>query len=275
MSRIARLQRAYSVSIQFTWALTRLAREMLGDGEGANRPVEVILLLAGSPGLTPSAIADSLGISRSTVSHLINRLEAAGLIERTVDRLDHRVVQMSLTGLARSRVVDFQHRLHTVLAEWSPQLREIAALLGVESSESAVAVADPMVVLADLARVLDGFGDEALPLLAGYGVREQRDRFAISLLHESGPLRPAQLAPALDMTSGGVNAVIDRLQSAGLVERSMPRLSVKDRRAVLVELTPLGLEAATRVLVVLERHALAIGSATLACAGQRRAWSVA
>lgn len=274
LSRTARLQRAYSLSIQFTWALTRLAREMLGDGEGANRPVEVILLLAGSPGLPPSAIASSLGVSRSTVSQLIRRLDGAGLVARRVDRSDHRVVQISLTALARSRVADFQHRLGAVLADWSPQLVEIAALYGVESGDDVVPVADPMASLMNLAQVADALGDEVSPLLAGYGVHEQRDRFSITLLHESGPLRPAELARDLQMTTGGADAVIDRLVSAGLAERSMSP-SVVDRRAVLVALTPRGLEAATRVLVVLERHAGAIGEAVLACTGLRRASAIA
>lgn len=269
MSRVARLERAYSMSIQFTWVMTRLAREMLGDSEGANRPVEVILLLSGVPGLNPSAIAQSLGVSRSTVSHLVNKLEVAGLIERRVDRSDRRGVQMSLTAVARARVADFRRRLGAVMAEWSPRLREMAALYGVESGPDVVSAADPMMMLADLARVMGAFGDEVLPFLAGFGVREQRDRHAVSLLHERGPQRPAQLARDLEMTTGGVNAVIDRLQAVGLVERSMPRISVEDRRAVLVELTPRGLEAATGVLVVLDRHARAIGEAVLACAGRQ------
>ncbi|MEM1030083.1 MAG: MarR family transcriptional regulator [Myxococcota bacterium] len=51
---------------------------------------------------------------------------------------------------------------------------------------------------------------------------------------ERGPLRAGDLAHALELTTGSVSTLIDRLEHRGLVER---RREAGDRRVVLVALT--------------------------------------
>ena len=61
-----------------------------------------------------------------------------------------------------------------------------------------------------------------------------------------GDARPRDLADAIGQTSGGVSKVIDRLDEAGLVERSGDELA--DGRAVLIRLTDTGSAVTDRLL---------------------------
>lgn len=259
------LKRALTLLIRLTWVLNGVAREMLGHGEAGNRSVQLVLLLHGSPDLSPSAAADALGVSRSAVSHLLNRLEAEGLVDRQLDHTDHRAMKLRLTVCGLERVEAFENRLIGVLAEQAPHLRELATLLGVDPALPESEPVTGVQAASRLARAGAGFVADVGPLLLRYGVREVRDRFLLALLHDRGPLRPVDLAQDLEVTSGGVNAVIERLESAGLVGR-VPSAHLGDRRAVLVDLTPRGLDASMVVLDVLERHARDLGEAVLTAA---------
>ncbi len=58
-------------------------------------------------------------------------------------------------------------------------------------------------------------------------------------LLEHGPLPPARIGAALSLTSGGVTALLDRLEVRGFVARAR---NPEDRRGVLVELQPIVFE---------------------------------
>ena len=60
------------------------------------------------------------------------------------------------------------------------------------------------------------------------------DLYALELLEASGPLTASQLAAALRLTSGATTTLIDRLEAAGWVERTV---NPDDRRSVIVRLT--------------------------------------
>lgn len=57
----------------------------------------------------------------------------------------------------------------------------------------------------------------------------------LSLLFEHGPVTAGRLAELTGLTTGAVTGLIDRLESAGYVER---RRDAGDRRRVIVELVP-------------------------------------
>ena len=61
------------------------------------------------------------------------------------------------------------------------------------------------------------------------------EMLAVAHLAQHGRLSPSALAQLLDLSSGGITALVQRLESAGhLVRRPHPT----DRRSVLVELSP-------------------------------------
>jgi MarR family transcriptional regulator for hemolysin len=63
-----------------------------------------ILRLARTPGLTQKELADLLEVEPITVARLIDRMVAAGLIERRADETDRRVWRLHLRPEARDMV---------------------------------------------------------------------------------------------------------------------------------------------------------------------------
>jgi DNA-binding MarR family transcriptional regulator len=66
------------------------------------------------------------------------------------------------------------------------------------------------------------------------------DVVALGHLYHQGPMTPRQLAQALDMTSGTVTALLDRVEKAGFLTRSN---NPADRRSLLINTTPAGRHA--------------------------------
>ena len=72
--------------------------------------------------MTASALATASELSPATVSEMLDGLVAAGIVERTRDEVDRRVVHVSLTARGR-RVFDAkQARFH---AAWSRELEDL------------------------------------------------------------------------------------------------------------------------------------------------------
>lgn len=86
-----------------------------------------------------------------------------------------------------------------------------------------------------LVRSVDNWRRHAADRL-GIGLSEFR---ALSRISSEASMTPKQLAEALDLTTGTVTALIDRLENAGYVRRSA---HPNDRRSLQVELTPAGAE---------------------------------
>ena len=63
----------------------------------------------------------------------------------------------------------------------------------------------------------------------------ESEMLAVAHLAQRGRLSPSELAELLDLSSGGVTALVQRLELAGHVER---QAHPTDRRSVLLELSP-------------------------------------
>jgi DNA-binding MarR family transcriptional regulator len=75
----------------------------------------------------------------------------------------------------------------------------------------------------------------------GLGVTDMK---ALSVLLRDGPRSAGELMSALQLTSGGVTGVIDRLVKAGVARRELDR---SDRRKVIVTVDLMGLGAKENV----------------------------
>ncbi len=73
-------------------------------------------------------------------------------------------------------------------------------------------------------------------LAARHGISAQDVR-ALSRIAEGSHVTPKALADSLDLTTGSVTSLVDKLESAGLVERTP---HPHDRRSLQLELTPEG-----------------------------------
>ena len=252
------LARALVALFRYSVELTDLAHESLGHETTENRDIEMILTLNQRGPLTPTELAEVTGAPRSSVSRALNRLEAAGLIVRRPDSRDGRMVLIAITSKGRRRVASFVARLDLHYAAGEPLIKEAFDLLDVPTQgPDPGEPVDPMTATAAVTGAGAVFGADAARVLEPLGVREFADRFTVALLHLYGTQRPTQIADELDLTPSGTSGVLTRLERAGLITRRHD-LTPGDRRAVVVELTPHGQQAAGLLLDVFARHAEAL-----------------
>jgi DNA-binding MarR family transcriptional regulator len=90
-----------------------------------NLPVgstRALFVIAGGDARTPGKVADALGVSRTTVTGLLDRLEGEGLLTRTVDPNDRRCFVLQLTPRALHLIEEIEGNRRDRLA------RALAAL---------------------------------------------------------------------------------------------------------------------------------------------------
>lgn len=73
----------------------------------------------------------------------------------------------------------------------------------------------------------------------------------LGLLRDQGPLSPSELGDRLIVTRATVTGLLDSLERPGFVRR-MPH--PVDRRSLLVEITPLGLDVVQQVRTIVHRN---------------------
>ena len=118
---------------EFRRALRRFERttELAAQGAGLT-PRQYILLLAveGAPGGERSAtigeLADALQLAQSTITGLVDRAEASGIVSRHHSPRDGRVVCVELTDLGRERL----ERTMAALDADRESVRRAAAAVG-------------------------------------------------------------------------------------------------------------------------------------------------
>ncbi len=253
-----------------TVELTQAAVETLGAGNSGNRQVQILLALHTRSGLTPSRLAESLGMSRSSMSHALARFEAEDLIDRSVDRSDRRSMHLGLSPKGHGRLRAFERALGRVLRDRAGDLRAGVSLLGYPTTPDSWSELSVLEAGERLGSVGAAYVDDVAAALRPLGPLEWRERFVMALIHEHGELRPATLAGSLRMSSSGTSTLLDRLEALGLIRRTQGP-DAGDRRAVLVSLTPQGARTAEAALDVLERHAKDLADAMISALIRPRA----
>ncbi|MEZ5237291.1 MAG: MarR family winged helix-turn-helix transcriptional regulator [Acidimicrobiales bacterium] len=114
---------------RFRRALQRAARANF-DGESLSpTEVELLLLVAERPGCGVAAAATELGAAPNTVSTLIRKLVALGLLRREFSRGDRRVARLLLTEEAQGRIERWRGQradvLVDVLGKLTPEQRVV------------------------------------------------------------------------------------------------------------------------------------------------------
>jgi DNA-binding MarR family transcriptional regulator len=99
-------------------------------------------------------------------------------------------------------------------------------------------------------RTADLLFDRIGQLLRPLGV-SSAGGLVLGQLRDRGPMSPSELGERLIVTRATVTGVVDSLERRGYVERSP---NPNDRRGIIVELTPAGLDAVAQVRTIIHRQ---------------------
>jgi DNA-binding MarR family transcriptional regulator len=110
------------------------------------------------------------------------------------------------------------------------------------SSQPEAVTAQALVILADGGRAIT----EVVKQRAGHDVLVSNAAMMVAaLIWLNGPMRPGELAEALDITTGGSTKIVSRLEEGGIVSKGPEG---DDGRAVFVSLTEEGKKKMASVL---------------------------
>lgn len=138
------------------WGIIHLVDDLKGERrpEGQLSSARMRLLirltvdnrLGRETGLLPSELSDHLGVSRNTVSALLNGLEEQGLIERHLHPTDRRQLLIRITpageALVHERAPEFAAFVSGLLSALSVEERETLSILLAKLLNSLAAQAD-------------------------------------------------------------------------------------------------------------------------------------
>lgn len=124
--RLVDIGNRYRSAAEFRAALRRFLRqsEIAARAAGVTPRQHLLLLqIAGAPEgrSTVSELVDTLALTQSAVTELVQRAEAAGLLRRQASPSDGRVVYLSLTPEGEQRL----HHVHTALGPERGELRRV------------------------------------------------------------------------------------------------------------------------------------------------------
>jgi DNA-binding MarR family transcriptional regulator len=103
----------------------RLEEALAGVGLSGAKNSALCVLVAEDRPISLSELAEKLTCVRSNVTQLVDRLEADGLVKRTDDPADRRVVRAEVTGLGRRRHAAGARVVDAVLQEVARELSAV------------------------------------------------------------------------------------------------------------------------------------------------------
>jgi len=102
----------------------------------------MVMILERHGSLKISEISEKVGLSNSTVSGIVDRLEAQGLVERVRSEKDRRVVNVSNTQLMKDKLVTHDDAMNMIMQN----------ALDIASEEELETVAGGLKILSELLR---------------------------------------------------------------------------------------------------------------------------
>lgn len=228
----------------------------VGDQYTDNSVLATLALLEQGPS-RPRDLSVALDIPTPSVSRVIDTLEASGDVLRQADRVaeDERAVLVTLTRQGRRRARTIASALQATATDLAPTMLEAARLLEDSVSPDAEA-APPDVSPTGLALAIGRLGVR-LSRVVREPLHDLAGTLALcAIVVDGGESRPTRIANHVGLTSGGTTKALDRLESAGFIERAFGTRS--DRRAVVVTLTASGAHQLDQMAEQLEPHLLSL-----------------
>ncbi|MEV0590379.1 MarR family winged helix-turn-helix transcriptional regulator [Nonomuraea cavernae] len=227
----------------------RFTAEAVRDDPQA-RDYVVLDTLADQDADSQHELAERLGINRTIMVRLVDRLEDAGHVTRTRNPANRRSYMLSITeegrrarDAMRRQVAERDARITAPLTPAERQrLNELLSLLLPEPEP----LQTTAFLVAQAHYRLRRMGDA---LLAGSGLRT-RHFGSLTAIDELGPCPQQRFAQHLDITEPAAAQVVDELVQLGLVARGR---DPHDRRRYALELTDLGRQRLVVVHDALDR----------------------
>jgi DNA-binding MarR family transcriptional regulator len=212
--------------------------EAIAEGP-QSRDFVVLDLLTDGDAHSQQELAERLGINRTIMVRLLDRLQESGYVTRSPNPANRRSHVLSLTDAGRAALDDMRtavsERDSRITAPLSKrERRRLDALLtSLLPSDSQPAVRSTEYLVAQAHYRMRRLGDS---MLDGTGLKV-RHFGPLSAIERFGPCPQQQLADHLAITGPAAAEVVDELVRAGLVARGQ---DPHDRRRYALELTPLG-----------------------------------
>lgn len=218
----------------------RMALEAVSAGAHP-RDFVVLNVLAEQDAFSQQDLAERLGINRTIMVKLIDKLEGADYVTRTRNPHDRRSYMLSVTDAGRRAmeamgpaIADSERRL-TVALEPAEHQRLNGLLRRLLPTVGPAPVQRTGYLVAQAHYLVRARHDEALAALDLH----TRHFGALAALDELGPCTQQQLADELGVTETAAVQIVDDLERSDLVSR---RRDPRDRRRYALELTPAGRE---------------------------------
>jgi DNA-binding MarR family transcriptional regulator len=227
-----------------THAFGRALADPTFSGLSSNSDIAVLTSLHVAGPQRPRDLRHRTGLTAGGLSNLFDRLEHEGLITRTYGSADgdRRSALVSLTTRGTHLVGAIADAIRRTLTEQSALLQHTRDLIDsmsdpVGPSRTPDPAPTPLEQLQRFARL----GTDLEATIADHDPQEPAPGNATVVLCAAAVpegTRPRDLLEFTDLSSGGVTMLLDRLEDAGLVQRTAGQ--EPDRRAVTVTLTHLG-----------------------------------
>ena len=261
-SRVDDAARAQAMQLlgQFNDEITRTIDGVFGTRWAEIEEILALIALSAESVVTTRRLAEVSGLGRRTVSRLVLRLHADGVIGTRRSARDARVIEVFLTARGRARSDELRSRITDLFRDSGSIARSISGGLGTASAE--IEKSAPGDVLDLLRRVCEAGAAlvHHMPAAAMQGRLAARQRAGLVLIASTpGGVRLSALGPALEVTPAGRSYIADQLLAKGFIRRS--RGSVPgDRRAVVLESTQAGRDAVAAVAAGIELHSERLSS---------------
>jgi DNA-binding MarR family transcriptional regulator len=240
--------------IAITGRVTRIALYTERDDDHHLEPYrltrsgfEVLAALRSSPAhrLSPTLLARGQRMSSAGITGLVDQLAAMGLVTRSPEPHDRRRVLLTLTRRG-SEIVALAG------AGWHDKEVRFERAVGVDSVRFLDETLGQLLATVEpgsngsldgttrrLARVAQHINTDAEVLFSRFGITHGCFQVLASLYRAGPPYRrsPSRVARGLMLSGAGLTGRMDQLERSGMLKRNR---GLRDRRAVVVELTPAG-----------------------------------
>jgi DNA-binding MarR family transcriptional regulator len=230
---------------EFGDVATRAINERVGEEYSGNVVVATLGALAHGDVQRPRDLESMTGASSATVARTLDLLEQRGNIVRLAhaDPDDGRATLLQLTEQGRQVEREIVWAVVSSLDDIRESLRTATDLLAPiddpahrrrRGAQSSVSEETVIVALGRIGGILTEILTSALDDL------EVTAALTLCLLHRSdGPIRPITVSTLFGLTTGATSKLIDRMETAGFVQRTYGRIA-EDRRGVEVSSTTIG-----------------------------------